>query len=69
MSSNDVEDGVDNQKWSKLIMDSIIIFLLSRWSENIFGSSYLEPRQKNDDSGALAQPELARPVPKPGRFG
>ena len=53
---------VDNQKWSKFIMDSIIMFLSSRWSENIFASSYLEPGPRNNDSGVLAQPKPARLV-------
>ena len=48
---------VDNQKWTKFIMDSIIMFLSSRWSENIFGSYHLESGRRNNE---LAQP--ARPV-------
>jgi hypothetical protein len=62
---------VDNQKRSKLIMDSTIMFLSSRWLENIFGSFYLEPERRNNDLGVLAQPELARQprlVPKPARM-
>jgi hypothetical protein len=43
-------------------MDSTIIFLSLRQSENIFGSSHLELGQIKQFFEGLTQPELARPV-------
>ena len=55
---------VDNQKRLKHIMDSAIMFLLSRRSANIFGSSHVKPGRRNIVSEVLALLELARLVPK-----
>ena len=44
------------------------MFISSIWSENIFGSSYLEPGRRNGISGVLTLLELAKLVPKLGKF-
>ena len=43
------------------------MFQSSRWSENIFGSSYLEPERRNGVSRVLTLQELAKLVSKPAR--
>jgi len=50
---------VDGQNWPKCIMNSAIMFLSSRRSENIFRSSHLEFGRRKQLFGRLTQPKPA----------